>query len=64
MAKNRTRQHYNMNILQEKPEWRNWQTQQTQNLPLARAWGFESLLRHQQKPAINTEDSTSPALTN
>lgn len=56
MAKNRTRQHYNMNILQEKPEWRNWQTQQTQNLPLARAWGFESLLRHQQKPAINTED--------
>ena len=29
------------------PVWRNWQTQQIQNLPLARAWGFESLLRHQ-----------------
>ena len=26
-----------------------WQTQQTQNLPPARAWGFKSLLRHQAK---------------
>jgi hypothetical protein len=29
------------------PEWRNWQTQKTQNLPPSGAWGFESLLGHQ-----------------
>ena len=28
------------------PEWRNWQTQQTQNLPLATTYRFKSGLRH------------------
>lgn len=26
------------------PEWWNWHTQDTQNVPPVRAWGFESLL--------------------
>ena len=30
------------------PEWRNWQTRMVQVHVLARVWGFESLLRHQQ----------------
>ena len=30
-----------------KPGWRNWQTQKTQNLPVARPWGFDSLSGHQ-----------------
>lgn len=29
-----------------KPEWWNWQTQETQNLPISRSWGFDSLLGH------------------
>ena len=29
------------------PVWRNWQTQQIQNLPIERSWGFKSLHRHQ-----------------
>ena len=28
------------------PKWRNWQTQQTQNLPPLKACRFESGLRH------------------
>jgi hypothetical protein len=30
------------------PKWRNWQTRMVQVHVLARVWGFESLLRHQQ----------------
>ena len=30
------------------PKWRNWQTRVVQVHVLARVWGFESLLRHQQ----------------
>ena len=29
-----------------------WQTQQTQNLPMATSWGFKSLLRHQPSLAF------------
>ena len=29
------------------PKWRNWQTRVVQVHVLARVWGFESLLRHQ-----------------
>ena len=29
------------------PGWRNWQTQRTQNPPIARSWGFDSPSRHQ-----------------
>lgn len=47
------------------PEWRNRQTQQTQNLPPARAWGFESLLRHQPAAPRSTmmPDPSSPLHT-
>ncbi len=31
------------------PKWRNWQTQQTQNLPYANTCRFESGLRHHSK---------------
>jgi hypothetical protein len=31
------------------PGWRNWQTQRTQNPPIARSWGFDPPSRHQQK---------------
>lgn len=31
------------------PEWRNWQTQQTQNLPLATTCRFDPGLRHHRK---------------
>ena len=31
-----------------KPGWRNWQTQRTQNPPIARSWGFDPPSRHQQ----------------
>ena len=30
------------------PKWRNWQTRMVQVHVLARVWGFESLLRHQE----------------
>ena len=29
------------------PGWRNWQTQRTQNPPIARSWGFDPPSRHQ-----------------
>jgi hypothetical protein len=29
-----------------KPGWRNWQTQRTQNPPIARSWGFDPPSRH------------------
>ncbi len=32
--------------IQHAPKWRNWQTQQTQNLPLATTCRFKSGLRH------------------
>ncbi len=28
------------------PGWRNWQTRETQNLVIARSWGFDSLSGH------------------
>ena len=31
------------------PKWRNWQTRMVQVHVLARVWGFESLLRHQNR---------------
>src|ERR1700683_4025805 len=31
------------------PGWRNWQTQRTQNPPIARSWGFDPPSRHQDK---------------
>src|ERR1700733_2899827 len=31
-----------------RPGWRNWQTQRTQNPPIARSWGFDPPSRHQQ----------------
>ena len=31
------------------PAWRNWQTQQTQNLPLATTYRFKSDRRHHLK---------------
>jgi hypothetical protein len=39
----------------EKPGWRNWQTQKTQNLPVARPWGFDSLSGHQNSSQIFLE---------
>jgi hypothetical protein len=30
-----------------RPGWRNWQTQRTQNPPIARSWGFDPPSRHQ-----------------
>jgi hypothetical protein len=35
------------------PKWRNWQTRVVQVHVLARVWGFESLLRHQQNLQIS-----------
>ena len=34
------------------PGWRNWQTQRTQNPPIARSWGFDPPSRHQQNKEI------------
>jgi hypothetical protein len=31
------------------PGWRNWQTQRTQNPPIARSWGFDPPSRHHHK---------------
>src|SRR5690348_3023784 len=50
----------------KKPKWRNWQTRMVQVHVPARVWGFESLLRHQNKlsscPGEATSD-LSPALS-
>ena len=35
--------------IQHAPKWRNWQTQQTQNLPLATTCRFKSGLRHHKE---------------
>jgi hypothetical protein len=44
-----------LQLLQEtmtstEPGWRNWQTQRTQNPPIARSWGFDPPSRHQDNP--------------
>jgi hypothetical protein len=36
-----------LNDLRDVPGWRNWQTQRTQNPPIARSWGFDPPSRHQ-----------------
>src|ERR1700689_149796 len=41
------RLHANLLLWPLQPEWWNWQTQETQNLPISRSWGFDSLLGHQ-----------------
>ena len=35
-----------------RPGWRNWQTQRTQNPPIARSWGFDPPSRHQQNKRV------------
>src|ERR1700756_6016702 len=39
----------------QKPGWRNWQTQRTQNPPTFGSWGFDSPSRHQQQPPQNEQ---------
>ena len=38
---------FSFHSLSSLPKWRNWQTRVVQVHVLARVWGFESLLRHQ-----------------
>lgn len=37
--------------------WRNWQTQQTQNLPVATSYGFESHHRHTASLTVSGQGS-------
>ena len=37
--------------------WRNWQTQQTQNLPMATSYGFESHHRHTASLTVSDQGS-------
>ena len=45
------------------PGWRNWQTQRTQNPPIARSWGFDPPSRHQDNKRLIAKmpDSASRA---
>jgi hypothetical protein len=38
----------------DKPGWRNWQTQRTQNPPGFGPWGFDPPSRHQDSNALGT----------
>ncbi len=38
--------YYNQAVNNDLRMWRNWQTQQTQNLPMVTSWGFDSLHPH------------------
>jgi hypothetical protein len=42
------------------PKWRNWQTRVVQVHVLARVWGFESLLRHQNSKIAQKNNGFSP----
>jgi len=40
------------------PGWRNWQTQRTQNPPIARSWGFDPPSRHQYNKRLIVKMAT------
>ena len=41
------------------PGWRNWQTQRTQNPPIARSWGFDPPSRHHQNYRVSNFESSA-----